>query len=279
MNAVPATLVCADTQFPHLAVHAMRRSLAQCRFAAAKLFTDAAGAREAAGLDAEVVVIPTLASSFDYSRFMLKELLPHVATDFVQVIQWDGFVLRGDAWSADYLAYDYVGAPWWFREAGRNVGNGGFSLRSRRLLEALQDPEIAARDPEDNVICIEHRDRLEARHGIRFAPTDVAKRYAFEGEWPTGVEFGFHRVFNLPYAMGPEELAATLAALPEGALCQAVFVTLVTKLAAVGRKGEALALGRRIDALDRVARRLGEESRKRLSAALEEPGALGEARR
>jgi hypothetical protein len=266
--SIPATLACVDCQFPRLAVRAMRESMAQAQFAAARFFTDEAGARAAAGLEAEVVVIPTIASSLDYSRFVLKDLLAHVATGHVQIVQWDGYVARGQAWRPDWLAYDYIGAPWWFREAPHNVGNGGFSLRSRRLLEALQDERVAVADPEDDAICLRDRPWLEREHGIRFAPAEVAGRYAFEGEWPTGAEFGFHRVFNLPYFLDEGALAEVLEPIPDAARLHAPFVTLVTKLAALGRKDEAWRYGSHMAEVDREHAGLSQPDRLRLYRAL-----------
>ena len=138
MKIARTTLVCIDCQLPRLAVRAMEHTLRQCEYEHARFFTDDAGvARSDPGI--EVVAIPRIDSSAAYSRFVLKDLLHHVATDFVQIIQWDGYVTNAAAWSAEFLAYDYIGARWWFRETGRDVGNGGFSLRSRKLLLALQD--------------------------------------------------------------------------------------------------------------------------------------------
>ena len=80
--------------------------------------------------------IERLGSSADYSRFMLRELGDHIATDHALCVQWDGFVLDGAAWDPAFLDYDYIGAVWPHFDDSHNVGNGGFSLRSRKLLEA-----------------------------------------------------------------------------------------------------------------------------------------------
>jgi uncharacterized protein DUF5672 len=239
VNIEQTTLVCADCQSPALAARALSLTLAQCGYPRAVFFTDAA---EVPGLDAGVerVAIPTIASALDYSRFVLKELVRHVDTAFVQVVQWDGYVTRGAAWDPEFQRYDYVGARWWFRQEGRNVGNGGFSLRSRRLLEALQDPEIQVAEAEDDVICLQHRDLLERRHGIRIAPSIVADAYAFEGAPPSGREFGFHRVFNFPHFHDEAKLAQVMAQVPESVYCGEVAVSLVKKLLWLGRGDEAL---------------------------------------
>lgn len=242
------TLVSADCQLPALAARALRLSLREREYAAALLFTDAGVSLPELDPRIRAVPIRHIGSAAEYSRFILKDLIEHVDTDFVQIVQWDGYVTRREAWDDAFLDYDYIGARWWFREPPCNVGNGGFSLRSRRLLEALRDGEIAGDGPEDDTICLTHRDLLERRYGIRIAPGEVADRYAFEGVNPTGKEFGFHRVFNLPYFHGEAELAALLAEVPDRVFCAAPTVTLVDKLIVLGRKREALAYAKRLRA-------------------------------
>ncbi len=149
-----------------------------------------------------------------YSQFMLRGLSPHVQTSHLLVVQWDGFVLDAAAWEESFLDWDYIGAPLRDEPPSRMVGNGGFSLRSRRLLTALQDPSLIARHPEDNCICHDHRKRLESEYGIRFAPPEVAARFSFERLAPTGTTFGFHGLFNFERVMAPDELAHFLASLP-----------------------------------------------------------------
>jgi hypothetical protein len=237
--------VCIDCQYPRLAVRAIELSLAECSYERVKLLTDDPRAVPARDPRIEVVPISPIRSIEDYSRFVVKELLHHVSTDFVQVIQWDGYVINGKAWSDSFLQYDYIGARWWFREDGRNVGNGGFSLRSRRLLEALQDPEILVNDAEDNVICVIYRSLLEQRHGIRFAPGEVADRYAFEGITPTLTEFGFHRVFNFAYLYDAATLATVVDGIPDEAFRPEAMVTFIEILGILKRTPEALRYAQR----------------------------------
>jgi hypothetical protein len=78
----------------------------------------------------------------------------------VLVAQWDGFVWQHRMWDPAFLDYDYIGAPWPAHltrgEQHRNhrVGNGGFSLRSRKLQQFLaEDPRVEVTDNEDVVIC------------------------------------------------------------------------------------------------------------------------------
>lgn len=134
-----------------------------------------------------------------YSKFMIKNLYKYVKTDFVLTIQHDGFILNPKAWTKEFLYYDYIGAPWWYDD-GKNVGNGGFSLRSRKLLKILaNDKKIKKFTPEDHHICRTYRKYLESK-GIKFAPERLAAKFSVEGnirEFKTGQniwkgEFGFH---------------------------------------------------------------------------------------
>lgn len=219
------TLCAADTQHPALAILALRRCMAQVRFARVLLLTDPrrlSASADTTGIDVAEV---RLGSRDDYSRFMLTGLLPHVHTSHVLIAQWDGWALSGDAWRDEFLGYDYLGAPWPADrvEARRppeltgplsTVGNGGFSLRSRRLLQALTAPGMALDPPEDTAICWRNRPRLEAEFGLRFAPPDLAAEFATERPWTPG-SFGFHGVFNLHRALPRDELLALLQALPD----------------------------------------------------------------
>lgn len=140
--------------------------------------------------------IGPLRSRADYSRFMLRELAQHVATSHVLCVQWDGFVLRGEAWRPDFLECDYVGAVWPHFPPPYNVGNGGFSLRSSRLLKVCRELAVDEVEPEDLLISRVWRPALEAR-GLRFAPESLARRFSYERGERSGAEFGFHGAFNL----------------------------------------------------------------------------------
>jgi hypothetical protein len=140
-----------------------------------------------------------LQSRQDYSAFMLKELVQYVSTPFVLVAQWDGYVLDPCAWRGEFFEYDYIGAVWPFHRDGMRVGNGGFSLRSAKLLRSLAEApfEYIPGTNEDDLICRHYRPQLEAQYGIRFAPEDVAARFAYEHVRPDTPTFGFHGAFNM----------------------------------------------------------------------------------
>jgi hypothetical protein len=192
---LPTVTLCAVSSVNIAAtVKALRTSLDQIDFAECLFFTDAE-VRPPAPI--RVIPIERLHTPEDYSTFLLHKLGDRVRTAHCLVVQWDGFVIDASAWDSDYLHYDYIGAPWPQFEDGRDVGNGGFSLRSARLLQACLDSDFKSAHPEDLAICRMNRDLLESRHGIRFADRQTAERFAFERTKPRTSTFGFHGAFNL----------------------------------------------------------------------------------
>jgi hypothetical protein len=200
------SLVCVETRYPALARYAIDRCLAQATFRECILLSPE---RHALPDYIEQVQIAPIGSVAAYSDFMLRELGKHFTGTHVLVIQWDSFILDGAAWNPAFLDYDYIGAPWGHRPVA--VGNGGFSLRSRRLVDAVDQLDITDTHPEDFVICERHGDELAREHGIRFAPRALADIFAFEEVRPTGPTFGFHGFFNFHRALGDAELADYIA--------------------------------------------------------------------
>ena len=132
--------------------------------------------------DKDVIKIDKVGSIKAYSEFMIKKLNDYVDTEFVLVFQYDGFVLDAKNWREEFLNYDYIGSPWigYSPDSWPRVGNGGFSLRSKRLLEILaHDDEIKLPVPmiaEDGFICYESEKYLKSK-GIKFAPVEVAGKF------------------------------------------------------------------------------------------------------
>lgn len=153
-----------------------------------------------------------------YSEFMAYKLAEYISTNFILTIQYDGYVLRPEKWNGDFLKYDYIGAPWpkrftSFTEDGTpvRVGNGGFSLRSKRLINILNKLHLPFTDNgtgfynEDGILCVYYRKKLEEA-GIKFAPVDIAAQFSHELDCIESVKdsFGFHESkVVLPYWMWP----------------------------------------------------------------------------
>jgi hypothetical protein len=188
------TLVAVSSVALGPTIDALRASMAQAAFADVLLLSDRPPPIEESGIGWRQ--IESIRSRDDYSRFMLRDLAEHIRSPHAMCIQWDGYVLDGSVWDPAFLEYDYVGAPWPHFRDGHNVGNGGFSLRSRRLLKASRGLPLDPPVLEDVIICRRYRPHLE-QQGIRFAPEAVARRFSYERMPPRGDEFGFHGSFNL----------------------------------------------------------------------------------
>jgi hypothetical protein len=157
----------------------------------------------------------------DQLNELTLDLVPKtVDTDFNLVVQADGYAVNAEAWTDLFFAYDYIGASWPNETAERAVGNGGFSMRSRKLYQAIldlrrrysledltqkltqndicEDKFVGHSIPEDNLICKIYRPTLEQQYGIRFAPVELADRFSIEtnaGSAWFGSSFGFHGHF------------------------------------------------------------------------------------
>lgn len=149
--------------------------------------------------------------SGDYVRYFHYEMPKLIRTSHILMIQWDSWIINPNAWTDEFLNYDYVGAPWWYRDE-YNVGNSGFCLRSKQLLEFIaQHPdEFPIGRPEDHILCREYQKRLPQ---FKWAPQELAWHFSFErtAAYPLNEVFGFHGVFNFPIVLKGDALADRLA--------------------------------------------------------------------
>jgi hypothetical protein len=234
------TVCAADSVSPALAARALEICLGQCDFADAILFSDT----PVAG-NFRHVPIERLNSLDEYSRFCLREIPRLTSTAFVLVVQWDGYIVGPDMWSGAFRNYDYVGAPIPEQDGSVWVGNGGFSLRSRRLLDALPSLDQPAGVAEDVVICRLHRDHLERAFGVKFAPVALASRFSYEMRHPGRPTFGFHGAPNLWRHATDSEILEMFEAIPARALASYPTHGLIVQCHLQGREALALELYRR----------------------------------
>lgn len=208
------TLLCLDTRDPEGAVRGMQRCMEELQYAAAILLTH--DQYQCSDPRITVKAIPPLRGIEDYSHFMVKEIGHYFSTSHVLVAQWDGFVVNPQRWDDDFLNYDYIGAPWVNRRFA--VGNGGFSLRSRKLVDALRDERIRWLNPEDYAICERYHDLLTKDYGIHFAPVSVAGRFSCEMYVPPQPSFGVHSIGAVHWVLSDEDHLAFLKSIPPSQL-------------------------------------------------------------
>jgi hypothetical protein len=143
------------------------------------------------------IKIPKL-SYYEYNNFCIKNLydiLNICGGDYCLLVQEDGFIINPDLWDDSFLDFDYIGAPWlkysnepkfgWVEHYGDRamVGNGGFSLRSKKLLkECINLPyeDFMKRGfNEDVFLCAVYGEYLR-KIGIKFADVDTAGKFSLE---------------------------------------------------------------------------------------------------
>jgi len=190
------TICAVDCANTNLASRAIDKSLLECSFGEAILFSETCPTNIS---NKRWIEINKINDRNDYSNFILKHLHQYIETDFVLIVQWDGYVLNAKKWDDQFYKYDYIGAPWHWHKDGMNVGNGGFSLRSKRLLNTIATdhyPFIENMN-EDEQVCRFYRSKLIAESFIIFAPEELAHQFSYERSLPNASTFGFHGIFNL----------------------------------------------------------------------------------
>lgn len=149
--------------------------------------------------------------SYDgFSEYTFLKLWKDIQTSHCLLVHHDGFVVRPELWSNDFLEYDYIGAPWMYSDTSYitdegehvSVGNGGFCLRSKKFLEmptklGLKLDHRQGFYNDDGNFCVYYR-KTFLENGIKYAPVDVAARFSTEAIIPniSRESFGFHGFMN-----------------------------------------------------------------------------------
>ena len=178
-------------------------------FAAVKLLSSSLPNKKFPNI--KYISIPQMNLS-DYNRLIIEDLHKYFNTSHCLIVQSDSFVVNYERWTEEFLKFDYIGAPWTNKvqvnpklilNMEKNlVGNGGFSLRSRKLVEATAKINYNSLNfplnNEDVIICHYLYNEM-VDNGIRFAPPTLAAQFSMElesvnnhYEQDANSVFGFH---------------------------------------------------------------------------------------
>lgn len=161
-----------------------------------------------------------------YSIFIMHSLYSFIETDYCLMVQDDGWVLNGDNFKPEYYDYDYIGGAchaamvgnelllqgsWHDKFPRTIVQNGGFSLRSKRFLEAPNKLGIVHNHAKDinlwnedvQLSCIKRH--LFTQHGIKYAPEKTIRDFSLESVIPT-----FHDDFDFSKLLGAHSTSRKL---------------------------------------------------------------------
>lgn len=243
LHLVHVTLLCVETRNPDLAHWAIDQCLKGAQFAKVVLITnlDRVNIKRP---EINYVQAPRIKTTADYSDLLLKGIDQYVIGSHVLVMQWDSFVIHPELWSDEFLKYDYIG-PIWPHHPDTPVGNGGFSLRSMKLLQAIKQPGFIQKHPEDYCICAVNKAFLEDQCDVHFASITVAEQFAVErSEWHPA--FGFHGFFNFGRVLNDEDLNVLLKLLPKNALNGLDTYDLIASLREQGRISLACKIAKQV---------------------------------
>lgn len=152
-----------------------------------------------------------------FCESFVQQTNKYMTDDFCLNVQHDSTVINPKKWDDEYLNYDYIGAPWpmhiiqasdmvagKIKEIPNVVGNGGFSLRTRKFVEESAKLEWKHKNEDLNICVFNFYNMRNA--GINFAPPKLASKFSVEH--PTEYKyfdrnmlisydsFGFHGEFN-----------------------------------------------------------------------------------
>ena len=214
------TLVATETRRHELARRTLLDAVSKINFGGVVISTNDPARIPIPG--ARYLDIPDWPTKNDCEKWHSWDGPKAATTSHVLLMEWDSGIWDTSVWRDEFLDYDFIGAPWPHEKL--QVGNGGFSLRSKRLSDFIADNRD--RFPEtftDVGLCRTHRPELEAVGGFKWAPSALAYAFSHEIECPglhyTGGHFGFHSTHensNWFRALPREEYAARLKLLIAG---------------------------------------------------------------
>ena len=221
------TLICVDGVNPDIAYKSIRFCNKDIKFDNVKLLSFSIPSEY--NNDIEFIQIEKM-SWEGYNDFIATKLNNYINTDFCLIVQTDGLIVNHDLWDDEFFNYDYIGAPWpdddsWIslqngkirdffilNKGKSRVGNGGFSLRSKKFLIESSKYSSCEGYGEDTYLCnIHYEDMISS--GIKFPSIEIACRFSIENpikelgyKWPdcdsnfnTSKSFGFHGIYVKDY--------------------------------------------------------------------------------
>ncbi|MEI6865949.1 DUF5672 family protein [Flavicella sp.] len=129
-----------------------------------------------------------------YNKIMLsKHFWSNFKSDKILIFQTDAITFK--PLDEKFLLYDYIGAPWkkHIRKKNKvNVGNGGLSIRSKKMMLAIIEQDIPRKKnmPEDVYIC-----QIIKKQKYNLAIFNKAFDFATENVINTNA-FGCHKIWE-----------------------------------------------------------------------------------
>lgn len=194
------TLICVDCVNAEHAANVLEICKEKADFGAVKLLTNLPVKSEHR---VEIIPLTTLVM---YSVFMLTKIHEYIDTPNFLIVQRDGWILNPPSFKPEWLELDYIGSIFVQFDG---VGSGGFSLRSKRIMEYAANilpkwngTEAHANELqkglgyyEDGVLCLDYK-----FNHFKIATLEQACDFGQGGnknpEYFREYPFGFHRTWQ-----------------------------------------------------------------------------------
>jgi hypothetical protein len=162
----------------------------------------------------EFIEYPKIENIMDFNHLMWEDIGWMIETSHSLFCQDHATILNSNLFKQEWLDLDYLGAIWpvvknsYVANNGEVVrnGNGGFSLRSTRLMRLPRQMDWELRQEQSyfnedgNVCCYWRKEMLE--QGIKYGTAEDAALFSYEtpmleNDWGKMKTFGHHRNFPI----------------------------------------------------------------------------------
>jgi hypothetical protein len=198
---LPTTsLICVDCIDSKRAIRVLEHCKSMVDFGAVKLLSSIPSDYEYR------VRIQPLNSLIAYSVFMLTRFHEYINTPNVLIVQRDGWILNPESFDPNWLDLDFIGPIYMQND---RVGSGGFSLRSKRIMQevsktmpAWDGTQRSAEMIQKNLPMYEdgQLSLTEFSKDFKIASLEQAADFAQGGnrnpKYFRSKPFGFHRTFQ-----------------------------------------------------------------------------------
>lgn len=196
LNLKNTTLLFVETRAHEITKRVIDDSLSKADFGDVLIFSDKPdlipipGARHVPCID--------FPNKKDAGAFYYSAAMREVNTDFALMYEWDAGIHDPSKWLPEFFAYDYIGAPWITARGIDEVGNGGFTLMSKKLGHFICDNVEQYPVYTDMDVCRGTCRRAYDAAGFKWPDAKLASFFSWELGPRNPEHFGFHGAFNWP---------------------------------------------------------------------------------
>lgn len=176
--------------------------------------------------NAKVHYIEKTGSAQGSGMHYFRELPRLMKTTHMLTCDWDAGIIDTSCWTPEFMEYDYIGARWSWLPIGKNIGNSGFCLMSKKLMESVARFDLKIDGVMDADIGQKWRPNLEMA-GYKFPPEALADRFAYERAVPNAPSFGYHGFFNMHRHMSDTDIINIVAKISAGTVRGQHFIELM----------------------------------------------------